>query len=151
MQFNRAYGAPLDLYNRMHTYTPAGSYEFSARALLTCSVACAYFAAAERRDGVRFGGAEKAGAREGGTYTTRETLFFLSCTMERVGYETLGFWRWWLRRRWRERWLAAERQTSGGEFGASAPEREGAVWKKLYYAGDDGALWITWTLRHGVL
>ena len=70
--------------------------------------------------------------------------------MERVGYETLGFWRWWLRRRWRERWLAAERQTSGGEFGASAPER-GAVWKKLYYAGDDGALWITWTLRHGVL
>ena len=45
----------------------------------------------------------------------------------------------------------SRRQTSGGEFGASAPEREGAVWKKLYYAGDDGALWITWTLRHGVL
>ena len=89
MQFNRAYGAPLDLYNRMHTYTPAGSYEFSARALLTCSVACAYFAAAERRDGVRFGGAEKAGAREGGTYTTRETSFFY-----------LVQWREWDMRLW---------------------------------------------------
>ena len=128
MQFNRAYGAPLDLYNRMHTYTPAGSYEFSARALLTCSVACAYFAAAERRDGVRFGGSRRRRARGWDVHDTRDVVF-LSCTMERVGYETLGFWM--VVEKAVEREMAGKRGRQGASL-ERARRREGAVWKKLY-------------------
>ena len=52
-----------------------------------------------------------------------------------------------------EREMAGSREADkwGRVWSESAPERGRSLEEAVLRAGDDGALWITWTLRHGVL